>query len=176
MMRIQGIPIFLLVVASTASRAAGPTPERPNILFILADDLGWRDTGCCGSTFYETPHIDRLAALGLRLTRAYAANPLCSPTRASILTGQHPARIGITWPACHEAVAQLEKRLDPGGPSIRVPNAQSLNRLKPEFYTLAEALREAGYSTAHFGKWHLGLWTSSRHTPVLPLAPCRRPW
>lgn len=130
--------------------------QKPNILFILADDLGWRDTGCYGSALYETPHIDRLAARGLRLTRAYAASPLCSPTRASILTGQDPARIGITWPACHEAVAQLEKKLDPGDPSIRVLNAQSLNRLKPEYFTLAEALREAGYATAHFGKWHLG--------------------
>ena len=129
---------------------------RPNVIFILADDLGWRDTGCYGSTFYETPNIDRLASRGVRLTQAYAANPLCSPTRASILTGQYPARIGITWPACHEPVAQLEKKLDPGDPSVKVLNAASLNRLRPEYFTLAEALQEAGYATAHFGKWHLG--------------------
>lgn len=84
-----------------AASLAGAATNPPNIIFILADDLGWRDTGCYGSTFYETPHIDGLAARGVRFTQAYAANPLCSPTRASILTGQHPARIGITFPDCH---------------------------------------------------------------------------
>ncbi|NUQ62116.1 MAG: sulfatase [Pirellulales bacterium] len=126
-------------------------------MLILADDLGWRDVGCFGSTFHETPNIDRLAERGMRLTQAYAASPLCSPTRSSILTGQYPARIGITSPACHLPQAQLEKKLaaDPP-PAVKAVNADSLTRLKPEYFTLAEALREAGYATAHFGKWHLG--------------------
>ncbi|MDD4872684.1 MAG: sulfatase [Kiritimatiellae bacterium] len=129
---------------------------RPNILFILADDLGWMDLKCQGSTFYETPNLDRLAARGVRFTQAYAASPLCSPTRSSIQTGLYPARIGITAPACHLQQAQLEKKLAPGNPNQKVLNAESLTRLKPDYFTLAEALHGAGYATAHFGKWHLG--------------------
>ncbi|MBD3386446.1 sulfatase-like hydrolase/transferase, partial [candidate division KSB1 bacterium] len=72
------------------------TRRRPNIVFILVDDLGWKDLGCYGSTFYETPNIDRLAAEGMRFTDAYAACPVCSPTRASIMTGKYPARLGLT--------------------------------------------------------------------------------
>lgn len=131
-------------------------PAKPNIVFVLADDLGWRDVACFGSTFYETPHIDRLAARGVRLTQAYAASPLCSPTRASIMTGLYPARLGITTPSCHEPQVQLEKKLAPATPRMRAINALSLTRLKPDYYTLAEALHDAGYQTAHFGKWHLG--------------------
>jgi arylsulfatase A-like enzyme len=144
-----------LVLAPLATLNAADSPK-PNILFILADDLGWTDGGCFGSKFYETPNIDRLAARGMRFTQAYAANPLCSPTRASILTGQSPARIGITYPDCHEPVAQLEKKLAVSTPQTRVLNADSLNRLKPEYFTLAEAFQAAGFATAHFGKWHLG--------------------
>jgi len=130
---------------------------RPNVIFILADDLGWRDVACFGSSFHETLNIDRLAAQGVRLTQAYAANPLCSPTRASILTGLYPARIGITAPACHLPQVQLEKKLVPARPAtVKVLHADSLTRLKPDYFTLAEAMRDAGYATAHFGKWHLG--------------------
>lgn len=93
----------------------------------------------------------------MKFTQAYAASPLCSPTRSSILTGQYPARIGITSPVCHVAQVQLEKRLTRGKqPNFKVLNADSLTRLKPDYFTLAEALAEAGYTTAHFGKWHLG--------------------
>ena len=146
----------LLLAPLPLLRAADAPQARPNIVFILADDLGWRDAGCFGSTFYETPNIDRLATRGVRFTQAYAANPLCSPTRASILTGQYPARIGITAPVCHLPQVQLEKRLAPGKPSFKVLNADSLTRLKPEYFTLPAAMHEAGYATAHFGKWHLG--------------------
>jgi arylsulfatase A-like enzyme len=148
-----------LLMAPTAPLPAAPAAQpstKPNIIFILADDLGWRDVGCFGSTFHETPNIDRLAMRGVRFTQAYAANPLCSPTRASILTGQYPARIGITAPACHLPQVQLEKRLVKGNPNMKALNADSLTRLKPGYFTLAEAYREAGYATAHFGKWHLG--------------------
>ncbi|MEN9556507.1 MAG: hypothetical protein RLZZ232_2793 [Planctomycetota bacterium] len=137
--------------------AAGTTPATPNIIFILCDDLGWRDPRCFGSTFHETPNIDRLAARGLKLTQAYSASPLCSPTRCSILTGLYPARIGITAPNCHLPTVQLSKRLTPNpNPSVKVINADSLTRLKTEYTTLAEHLHTAGYRTAHFGKWHLG--------------------
>ena len=136
---------------------ASPAPQRPNLIFILADDLGAHDVGCFGSTFHETPNIDRLAARGIKFTQAYAACPLCSPTRSSIQTGFYPARIGITSPVCHVQQIQLEKKLVAGGnPNMRAINADSITRLKPDYFTLAEALKEAGYTTAHFGKWHLG--------------------
>jgi arylsulfatase A-like enzyme len=146
----------LLIAALSCWTFIAGAANPPNIVFILCDDLGWRDVGCFGSTFHETPNIDRLATRGIRLTQAYAASPLCSPTRSSILTGQYPARIGITSPACHLKEVQLEKKLAKGNPNTKVLNAESLTRLKPEYFTLAEALKEAGYSTAHFGKWHLG--------------------
>lgn len=129
---------------------------RPNILFILADDLGWMDLHCQGSTFYETPNIDRLAARGLRLTQAYAANPLCSPTRSSIQAGLYPARTGITAPTCHLPEIRLEKKLDIPNPHQKVIPAESLTRLKMDYITLGQLFHEAGYATAHFGKWHLG--------------------
>jgi len=147
----------LVACLSLCAAAASAAEPRPNIVFILADDLGAHDVGCFGSTFHETPNIDRLAARGVKLTQAYAASPLCSPTRSSVLTGQYPARTGITSPACHMPQVQLEKRLSPGkNPAFKVLNADSLTRLKPDYFTLAEALKEAGYATAHFGKWHLG--------------------
>ncbi len=148
------------LVGWQAVAAAQVTPlkdgDRPNIVFILADDLGAHDTHCFGSTYYETPNIDRLASRGVKFSQAYAASPLCSPTRASILTGLYPARIGITSPACHVPQVQLEKKLGGHNPNFSVINADSITRLKPEYFTLAEAFKEAGYATAHFGKWHLG--------------------
>jgi arylsulfatase A-like enzyme len=146
---------FVALFLAATSLPAVET-QRPNILFILCDDLGAHDVGCFGSTYHETPNIDRLAQRGVKLTQAYAASPLCSPTRSSIMTGQYPARIGITSPACHLPAVQLQKKLATGNPNTRVLNADSLTRLKPEYFTLAEAFREAGYATAHFGKWHLG--------------------
>ena len=131
-------------------------PPRPNIVFILADDLGAHDVRCFGSTFHETPNIDRLAARGVKFTNAYAASPLCSPTRSSILAGVYPARSGITSPSCHLPQVQLVKKLAVGNPNMKALNADSLTRLKSEYFTLAETLHEAGYATAHFGKWHLG--------------------
>lgn len=138
-----------------AGEAAGARP--PNVLFILADDLGWRDTSLYGSTFYETPNVERLARRGVMFTQAYAASPLCSPTRASILTGLWPARIGITAPVCHVKEELLQPTVPEKGPLQRqVLPVQSATRLKPEYVTLAETLRAAGYRTGHFGKWHLG--------------------
>src|SRR2546426_1097604 len=87
---------LVLIHAGAAETSKPPASQPPNIIFILADDLGWRDLGCYGSTFYETPNLDRVAATGMRFTQAYAACCVCSPTRATILTGKYPARLGIT--------------------------------------------------------------------------------
>jgi len=150
------VPALATVTAATVAPAADTKP-RMNLVFILADDLGWRDLGCYGSTFYETPHLDRLAGRGMRFTQAYAANPLCSPTRASILTGLYPARIGITAPVCHLPQEVFEEKLArQGAPEHRALQAASATRLKTEYVTLAEVLKAAGYATGHFGKWHLG--------------------
>ncbi|MEM9704078.1 MAG: sulfatase-like hydrolase/transferase, partial [Planctomycetota bacterium] len=120
--------------------------DRPNILLIFADDLGQRDLGCYGSTFYETPHIDALAARGVRFTNAYAACPVCSPTRASVYTGNYPARLPLTdW---------LKGRRQP--PNASILSAEYLDQLPLEQVTVAEELKAAGYRTGFFGKWHLG--------------------
>jgi arylsulfatase A-like enzyme len=119
--------------------------RKPNIVFILVDDLGWADLGCYGSAFYRTPCIDALAASGMRFTDAYTSCPVCSPTRASIMTGQYPARLGITdWIPGEDP--QNRPLL---GPSDR-------HRLPLEEFTIAEALRHVGYRTFYAGKWHLG--------------------
>jgi arylsulfatase A-like enzyme len=146
--------VVLLCCQSARCADAG---RMPNILFILADDLGWSDTSLYGSTFYETPHIDRLARRGMRFVNAYAASPLCSPTRASIMTGLAPERIGITYPLCHIAEERLKAVLAPQTSDDRkaIP-CQTATRLSTDYYTLAEAFRDAGYATGHFGKWHLG--------------------
>jgi arylsulfatase A-like enzyme len=130
--------------------------EHPNVVLILADDLGWSDLGCYGSTFHKTPQIDRLVARGLRFTNAYSSSPLCSPTRASIMTGLAPARIGITQPHCHLSHVNFQKRL--AEPKSRKPviDAATVTRLDTSYFTLAEAFKAAGYQTGHFGKWHLG--------------------
>jgi arylsulfatase A-like enzyme len=149
----MNVRVLLACLVSLSTLVAA---DKPNIIFILADDLGAHDLGCFGSTFYETPNIDRLAKRGTRFTQAYAASPLCSPTRSSILVGQYPARTGITAPVCHINQIYLNKELVNDGPKSRVLVANSISRLKPEYFTLAEAFKEAGYATAHFGKWHLG--------------------
>src|SRR6056297_865798 len=117
-----------------------------NVVFFLVDDLGWSDVGCYGSTFYETPNIDDFAEEGLRFTDAYAACHVCSPTRASILTGKYPASINLTdW---------LPGRKD--FPFQKLKNVEINQHLPYELITLPEVLKENGYSTAIIGKWHLG--------------------
>ncbi len=117
--------------------------RRPNIILVLIDDMGWRDLACCGSSFYETPNLDHMAEQGMRFTDAYAACPVCSPTRASLLTGQYPARVGLT-----DFI---------GGKSRgKVISPAYLDHLPLEHTTLAAALGRTGYRTYHVGKWHLG--------------------
>ncbi len=133
-------------LAVTPHLSAAETGARPNIVLILIDDLGWADVGCNGSTFYQTPCIDLLAAAGVRFTSAYAAAPVCSPTRASILTGKHPARLHLTdW---------LPGRQD--RPSQKLLKPEIERQVGREEITLAEALKPAGYVSASIGKWHLG--------------------
>ena len=126
--------------------AAAPEGAKPlNFVFILVDDMGWTDTSCYGSRIYETPNVDRLARQGMRFTDAYAACPVCSPTRASILTGKYPARLHLTdWIAGHKR--PFAKLAVPGWTQY----------LPHEEVTLAEALKPAGYASASIGKWHLG--------------------
>lgn len=153
MKRLLRIVTFLIAAALYA-----PAADRPNVVFIVADDLGWSDTTLYGTTkFYQTPNIERLAKRGMTFTRAYAVSPLCSPTRASLLTGLHPARHGITTPDCHSAEEHLKAWSLPNGPApSKVTTCKSATRLDTNYRTLAEALKEAGYATGHFGKWHLG--------------------
>jgi len=122
--------------------------QRPNIIFILMDDMGWRDLGCTGSTFYETPNLDRLAAQGMMFTQAYAACPVCSPTRASLLSGKYPARLGVTDWISHGNHHPCR------GALIDAPYVKHLSL---DERSIARALRDdAGYATWHVGKWHLG--------------------
>jgi arylsulfatase A-like enzyme len=136
---------FLGTLVGGAVGLAAERRRPPNIVFILADDLGWTDLGCFGSSFYQTPNIDRLAQQGMRFTSAYAACPVCSPTRASILTGKYPARLHLTdW---------IPGRTPPGV-RMRVPDWTPYLPLKE--VTIAEALQPTGYVSASIGKWHLG--------------------
>jgi arylsulfatase A len=121
--------------------------RRPNIIFILVDDLGFSDVGCYGSDLHETPNIDKLARQGMRFTDAYAAAPVCSPTRASIMTGKYPARLHMTIWYESSANPPQNRRLIPPVTQGNMPHEQ---------VTIAEVLKKAGYSTAHVGKWHLG--------------------
>ena len=138
--------IFCFALSAYAELPASTTNAsrpKPNIVFILADDLGWADVGCYGSKYYETPHIDRLATQGMRFTAGYAACPVCSPTRASIMTGKYPPRTGVT-------------DYIPGMRDAKLRSAPNAKQLALEEVTIAEALRDAGYTNFFAGKWHLG--------------------
>jgi arylsulfatase A-like enzyme len=146
--KLQSILLFLIPICLDCSPGKKDREEiriKPNVIFILVDDLGWTDLGCYGSTFYETPHIDALAEKSALFVNAYTSSPVCSPTRASILTGKYPSRLGITdWIPGRRPKDQ--KLL---GPTIK-------NELPLEEMTLAEVFKQADYNTFYAGKWHLG--------------------
>jgi arylsulfatase A-like enzyme len=147
---LKGVGVSAAAVAAGGLRAImraavapGGGRKRPNFVFILTDDLGWADLGCYGSTFYETPNLDRLAAGAVRFTDAYAACCVCSPTRVSIMTGKYPARVGLTnWLT--------------GGIRKKLIGAPYIKQMPLEEVTIAEALKAGGYATGFVGKWHLG--------------------
>ena len=143
------VALFLCVVCSLTKLHAA---KHTNFLFFLVDDMGWADVGANGSKFHETPHIDRLAATGMRFTQGYAACPVCSPTRASIMTGRHPVRVDITDWIPGQGNRATNKLLHP----------QDRNNLAHEEVTIAEQLKKHGYQTFFAGKWHLG---SEGHWP-----------
>ncbi len=135
--------LIAVFMAGTSALAVGTDRPRPNVIFIIADDLGWADLGCYGSPFHETPHLDRLAAGGVRFTQAYAACPVCSPTRAAAMTGLYPARLHLT-----DYIGGTRRgKLIP---------AAYLDHLPLEQSTVAEVFHAVGYATGFVGKWHLG--------------------
>ncbi len=131
----------------SAMRLEATEDQKTNVVLILIDDLGWKDLGCYGSTYYKTPNIDRLAREGMRFTDGYAACNVCSPTRAAIMTGKYPARLLLTqWLPSGRWNSKKNKMRE----------GRYISNLPLEEITIAEALRETGYQTAFMGKWHLG--------------------
>jgi arylsulfatase A len=142
------LSIFLLALASSSAVADGPPQhDETNVVLILIDDMGWKDLGCYGSQYYQTPNVDRLAAEGMRFTDGYAACNVCSPTRAAIMTGRYPARLLLTQWLPSGRWSRTKHKMKEG---------RYISNLALEDFTIAEAMREAGYRTAFMGKWHLG--------------------
>lgn len=140
------LPCLSLIALLSATAPSFAAERPPNVVLFLVDDLGWRDLGCYGSSFYETPNIDAFAREGVRFTQAYAACHVCSPTRAAIMTGKYPAELRLTdW---------LPGRKDFAFQKLN--NARTIQQLPLAETTLAEAFKQHGYATGHFGKWHLG--------------------
>jgi len=141
------VACLLSLTAGQLGAAQQAAAERPNFVFILVDDLGWSDLGCYGSDLHETPNIDRFADGCVKFTDAYAAAPVCTPTRAAVMTGKYPARLGMTiWYESSARPPQNRKVIPP----------VTVGDLPHAEVTIAEVLHEAGYLTAHVGKWHLG--------------------
>ena len=140
------------LLALAACKQETPKPPPPNVLFILADDLGYFDLSCTGSSYYETPNIDRIAKAGMQFTQGYASCQVCSPSRASIMTGKFPARLGITdWIGAKTGTDWRQHNRH----SKLLP-AQNGTHLPHQEISLAEAMKEGGYKTFFAGKWHIG--------------------
>ena len=155
---LKTIGLGAVTLPWTTNPAAALPERKPNIVLILVDDLGWADVGCNGSRYYETPNIDKLAGQGVRFTQGYASAAICSPTRAAIMTGRAPARLGLTDWIHFQAVPADRKKpteyvIDPKKSLECPPNPfwMELDEI-----TIAEQLKTAGYETCHVGKWHLG--------------------
>ena len=152
---IRSITFFVLIKCAFAV-------QRPNLILINVDDLGWKDLGCYGSDVYETPNIDKLARNGLKFTNAYSACAVCSPTRAAIMTGRYPARLGVTdWIRARFQGGKIPKdKKNPSGwvgsKNKKVLCPQNALWMELEEVTIAEKLKKDGYATCHIGKWHLG--------------------
>ena len=150
----------LLPALNGNSRPAPANLDRPNVVLFLVDDLGWADVGFMGSKYYETPNLDKLSRQGMVFTNAYAACSVCSPTRASVMTGKYPARTGITdWIRARFQLKSSEVKAPPpyeenAGRKLRTPSNPFWMELSE--VTIAEVLKNAGYFTCHIGKWHLG--------------------
>ncbi|MHC4213806.1 MAG: sulfatase [Planctomycetota bacterium] len=155
--KAMGFGLASLTVPLSSAISATPQSKKPNIVFILADDLGWHQLGCYGSKYYKTPNLDLLAAQSMRFTDAYAAEPICSPTRASIMTGKYPARLHLT-----NYIAG-----DKRGRKLKAPDWTKYLPLSEK--TIAEALRDLGYINGHFGKWHLN--RDKKYSPDRPGDP-----
>jgi arylsulfatase A-like enzyme len=150
--------LYSLLAVLAFAGIASAAERKPNVIVFLVDDMGWMDCGAYGSRYYETPNIDRFAARAMRFTDAYA-QPLCSPSRCSLLTGKYSARHGITSATGHQPPQPPGHKFLPETAPANKPMLapESKNYMEPSEYTLAEALHDAGYRTAHIGKWHLGL-------------------
>jgi arylsulfatase A-like enzyme len=153
------ISLFILMIYGIPDCAFSQSPKepqkKPNIVFILVDDLGWKDIGADGSTFYETPNIDKLASQGMRFTDAYASSTVCSPSRSSIMTGQYPVHTGITdW------ITGMQNTQGPRPTWKLLPPEFAFN-LPDSDVTIAQALKNHGYTTCYAGKWHLGIDSTS---------------
>ena len=144
LLRMNRSLLFLSFLSLMTGSA--PAADKPNIIFILTDDLGWSDLGCYGSPWKNTPHLDKLAAEGTRFTHAYASQPICSANRAALMTGRTPARLNVTDFIPGRPILPSQKMIRP----------QNAHQLALEEKTLPELLKPAGYSSALFGKWHLG--------------------
>ncbi|MCM2370533.1 sulfatase [Aporhodopirellula aestuarii] len=157
----------LLWPAVTVLLLVGVVPvaaqDQPNVVLFVVDDMGWMDSTAYGSQYYETPNMERLAEQSMRFTDAYAV-PLCSPTRCSILSGQHSARHRVTSASGHQppALPDASPYAEKASPVAKFIYPNSKNFIDPAIVTLAEVLRDAGYRTGHFGKWHLGLMPENR--------------
>ena len=150
-------PLLICALFSSVTLSSFAEERPPNILFIVADDLGWADTNPYGSTFHETPNISRLAKDGMMLKNFHSTSPVCSPARASLMTGLYAERLGMIQPACHIPTISLEATLpERGWPHKKVIAPRGTTRLDTVFPTYAKVLRDNGYLTAHYGKWHLG--------------------
>ncbi len=160
--RILAIAGFALLVGAIAAvtTAIASGAEKANIVMILIDDMGWMDLRCQGNRQMETPHVDRLASQGMRFTDAYAAAPVCSPTRAAILTGLTPARLNVT--------NHLPDQPRFAPKNARLPSAPSSNHLPLAHVTIAERLKSAGYATAFLGKWHVCSHNDPRRSMFFP--------